>query len=164
MPDLQTELKAKVIPALDSLSFDDDGEGATESKSEPGRKGFKPTNGVSKATFQFIRDNAGKYRRSELGYAMQTLGYKISSTTSLVTQMMQKGLIAKDSSEKLYPLVASYESPRKKPRRKKKAAPPVTTQAPIEVEPKLQPITIDINNLKLSEARALYDQLKKVFG
>jgi hypothetical protein len=53
---------------------------------------FRTTNNVTRATFNLVRDNAGIMRRGAVA-KLETLGYKPTSTTSLLTQMMRQRLI-----------------------------------------------------------------------
>jgi hypothetical protein len=63
-------------------------------KAEPnltakGQKGFKPTNNVSRATFNYVRDNPGCTRAQAID-ALSAMGYKLSSTASLLSALTRQ--------------------------------------------------------------------------
>jgi hypothetical protein len=162
MPDLQTELKAKVIPNLDSLTFDDDEPDtmSTPTTEPKNANPFTTTNGVTQATLNLIRDNPGKYRRGEAAAVLETLGYKPNSTSSIITQNIRKGKIGRDHNGMLVLLDAKPVKRKVRSDKGKSRAYTPSAAAPAAATP----LNIDINSLPLSEARALYDELKKVFG
>ena len=54
-----------------------------------GQKGFKPTNNVSRATFNYVRDNPG-CTRVQATNALSAMGYKLSSTASLLSALTRQ--------------------------------------------------------------------------
>ena len=54
-----------------------------------GQKGFKPTNNVSRATFNYVRDNPG-CTRAQATDALSAMGYKLSSTASLLSALTRQ--------------------------------------------------------------------------
>jgi hypothetical protein len=65
-----------------------------DAKAEPnltakGQKGFKPTNNVSRATFNYVRDNPG-CTRAQATDALSAMGYKLSSTASLLSALTRQ--------------------------------------------------------------------------
>jgi len=54
-----------------------------------GHKGFKPTNNVSRATFNYVRDNPG-CTRIQATDALSAMGYKLSSTASLLSALTKQ--------------------------------------------------------------------------
>jgi len=68
---------------------------------------FKPTNNVTKATFNFIRDNAGCTRVHAIQKIVQD-GHKKSSVSSLIGQMLRQGHITKNNYGMLYPNGTEY--------------------------------------------------------
>jgi hypothetical protein len=172
MPDLQTELKAKVLPALDSMSFDDDDptqpptqSQATMNNGQKGVRGFLPTNNVTRETFNYVRDNPGK-KRVEVVRALELRGFKPSSTASLVTQMLSRGTMVYINNG-IHATTSEYVA---KNTRKARAKPKAKPKSKAEPKPKAvaAPTTSEaqafVDSLKLSDARAIYDELKKVFG
>lgn len=54
-----------------------------------GQKGFKPTNNVSRATFNYVRDNPG-CTRVQATDALSAMGYKLASTASLLSALTRQ--------------------------------------------------------------------------
>lgn len=167
MPDLQSELKK-----LDTLAFDDEGVTTTERKMLP--HAFKPTNNVSRETFNYIRDNPG-LTRSQIGSAMEKKGFKKSSVISLATQFLRQGTVDSTNgalfvTQLEYTPVKTVKSkkPSKdvlpKPQKKvaKVTAPPasaiyisgINTQSTQQL----------LASMSIVQAREVYDELKKVFS
>ena len=84
MPDIATALR-------NALTKWDDEPPTTKVEPEPTppREYFKTTNNVCRATFDYIRDNPGK-TRNEIVDALTAQGYKDSSTTTLIGQMLKQ--------------------------------------------------------------------------
>ena len=92
MPDIQTEMQ-KILQAWDQPE-------TTETTKET--TVFKPTNNVTQATFNFIRDNSGCARNDAIRLLVSQ-GHKKSSVSSLIGQMLRQGHIYKDSDGLLRP-------------------------------------------------------------
>lgn len=131
------------------------------------------TNNVTRATFNKVAENPGS-TRAEIVNMLLTDGYKDASTTSLLTQMLAKGNI-RSINGKLFTNQNEYK-PMKRiiptKHRVKKPEPVVVVETPVEpvavvavkpVEVSLDADTL-LNNLSIKQARALYDELKKIFG
>ena len=165
MPDLKTELLK-----LESLSFTDDGETQQETKMNEDQK-----LGVSARFFNVIRDNPGSTRR-ELVAKANSIGIATASSSSLLVQFCKRGLAraveTQGGRDTFFSVGERYT-----PGYLKKAALPKKAKAPklvkvsklvakvVTVEPVQD---IDVQNLlktmSIVKARALYDELKKIFG
>lgn len=159
MSDLRTELATKVLPALkaqslETLKFDDEA-----GPEEPPKAPPKPKNGVTADTFDLIKQSPHKYRASDVARVLKSL-HNRSSVTSLATQMLRSGCIAKDAYGRLYAVADHYTLAR--PDRPSRAVKAERTQVPAHT-PAPTP-TINVEELTVGEARALYSQLKAVFG
>ena len=137
---------------------------------------FTVTNNVTRVTFDYVRDNPGKTRK-EVAVALEKQGFKPSSVTSLLGQMVKQGLF-RESNELLYVTTGEYtplkSSKKMKAVAEKQQAPQrkvvtITRRAAPEAEPTPQinaawDAETLLNNLSIKQARALYDELRKIFG
>lgn len=163
MPDLKSEL-SKVIQQWE----------APVVTAAPAHA-FKPTTNTSRATFEYIRDNPGKGRSAAIN-ALTLKGFKASSTTTLISQMIKQGLLS-DVNGGLFPNQPEYTpikpSVLKKVRAKtalhkpvkkatpKFATPPAPTPAPVA------PMTdaeVFVGQMSVRQAKDVYDYLKTIFG
>ena len=170
MPDLKSEL-SKVINAWEPEA----------TKEEP-KPYFSVTNNVCRSTFEYIRDNPGKTRK-EVCNTLLARGYKASSTTTLIGQMIKQSHV-RESNGLLYAINTEYKTlkgskawaklqgaaqPRKKitlvntrtgevinPR-------PVPAPVALPVEKPWEPKDV-IDKLTVRQALAVYDELRKIFG
>jgi hypothetical protein len=168
VPTIQLELKK-----LENLSFDDEG------KTQPNGRtmlphAFKPTNNVSRETFNYIKENPG-VTRSVMGAAMEKKGFKRSSTISLATQFIRQGMV-RSANHGLFVTQNEY-SPLKAPKSKKPSTdvlpPPQKKVAKVTASP-AQTIYINgvntqsaqelLASMSIVQARSVYDELKKIFG
>jgi len=105
MPDIQTALKSALTKTLQE--WDDDGEDSPQttinnSVSAPSQNiqgipmtktyNFTVTNNVSRATFNYVRDNPGS-KRKEIMQALGHQGYTEGSVSSLLAQMRRNKMI-----------------------------------------------------------------------
>jgi hypothetical protein len=97
MPDLKTEMQ-KILHAWEQP------ETIKETKETTM---FKPTNNVTKATFNFVRDNSGCARNDAIRILVSQ-GHKKSSVSSLIGQMLRQGHITKNNYGMLYPNGEEY--------------------------------------------------------
>jgi hypothetical protein len=104
MPDIQTAFKSALTKTLQE--WDDDGENLPHSSRQPVSsssqppqpsqniqgipmtKSFNITNNVSRATFNYVRDNPGSTRK-EIMTALSHQGYGQGSVSSLIAQMVR---------------------------------------------------------------------------
>jgi hypothetical protein len=132
---------------------------------------FSVTNNVTRITFEYVRDNPGK-TRIEVANALGERGFKNSSVTSLLGQMIKQGMM-RESAHLLYVTANEYTPIKSSKKLKALAAKPQEPQRKI-VKLVNQPPTpqinsawdaeVMLNNLSIKQARALYDELRKIFG
>jgi DNA-binding MarR family transcriptional regulator len=171
MPDLKSEL-SKVLNEWNPS----DTTTMTQGASKPY---FTVTNNVTRITFDYVRDNPGKTRK-EVAVALEKQGYKPSSVTSLLGQMVKQGLI-RESAHLLYAMTNEYAPLKSSKKVKEMAAKPqeqqrkvvklVNTRTGEVLNPTPAPqinaawdAETLLNNLSIKQARALYDELRKIFG
>jgi hypothetical protein len=145
---------------------------------------------ASRSAFEFIRDNPGVNMDAVVS-ALTERGFKPHTVSSLVYQMLKVRLVVADANGKFTAVVREYVPIQTSIRRKAKAkAKPVAAAAPtprkhVELvntrtgevfNPRPTPVaaapqmsmTLDaetlLNNLSIVQARALYDELRKIFG
>ena len=187
MPDIKTAFeqalaKAQPAPQLPADWDDEGGEAAIESITTKAKEATMPkqffttTNNVTRATFDYIVKHPGKTRKEILN-ALEAQGFKQGSTSSLIGQFTKQGHIVNRDGF-LFAQQAEYK-PLKTSQRKaavvvpSKAAPKATPKA--EAKPKTKPEPAPqinaawdaetlLNNLSIKQARALYDELRKIFG
>lgn len=163
MPDLKSQL-ADVKHKLSTMAFDDEGEAVQDTTAAPSA----PTS-ISATTFNIIRDNPG-CNRKRLMAITKAAGVGETSSSSFLAQFLRRGLIrAEDSPGGLiyFATISEYKpgyiKQAKKPTKAKKVqAPAVVAAAPAA------PVDITVhdllNTMSIVKARALYDELKKIFG
>jgi hypothetical protein len=165
MPDIATALRQAL----------DDWEPPTAAPA-PTKEYFSVTNNVTRVTFDYVRDNPGKTRK-EVALALGTQGFKASSVTSLLGQMRKQGLM-RESAHLLYVTTNEYRPLKSAKVLKARAAKPqaqqrkivtITRRAAPVAEPTLQINAVWdaealLNSLSITQARALYDALRKIFG
>jgi len=164
MPDLKSELN-KVLTEWNTP------------EAQPATKAyFSVTNNVTRITFDYVRDNPGKTRK-EVAVALEKQGYKPSSVTSLLGQMVKQGLF-RESTGLLYVTTGEYtplKSSKKMKALEEKPQAPQRKVVTIVRKPKAEPTPAPqinaawdaetlLNNLSIKQARALYDELRKIFG
>ena len=156
MPDLKSEM-AKVINAWDT---------STMTQAEPRQHGAI-TNNVTRVVFDTIAAYPGIDRRA-LVARLAAQGFLTNSTSSIVTQLLRKGnlRIQDESLFTAQPTYAPIKDPKPRPAKVAKVA--------VVAEPEAKPAVPQIdatwdaetllNNLSIKQARALYDELRKIFG
>jgi hypothetical protein len=71
-------------------------EAAMAAWEEPkGTKLFQPTNNVTRATFNMVRDNPGITRKEAVA-KLSPMGYKDTSTSTLISQMIRQRLVREE--------------------------------------------------------------------
>jgi hypothetical protein len=142
-------------------------EAAIAAWEEPkGKQRFQPTNNVTRSTFNMVRDNPGIMRRGAVA-KLETLGYKATSTSTLISQMIRQRLVREEGGM-LYANFPEYTPLKAKFRRvmadKKPAK--VKVEAPA---PRTAIITTNydvdriIKNLTIYQAKELRDALNNLF-
>ena len=170
MPDIQTEMQ-KILQSWEQPETIETTKETTV---------FKPTNNVTQATFNFVRDNSGCARHDAIRILVLQ-GHKKSSVSSLIGQMLRQGHIYKDSDGLLRPngkeytpiksskTIAKREAKVKKPKTfKLKTSTPeargidaLETLRKLDLRPEYERILDDIS---LSDAHELYRRLHLYFG
>jgi hypothetical protein len=171
VPTLQLELKK-----LENLSFDDEG------KTQPNGRtmlphAFKPTNNVSRETFNYIRDNPG-LTRSQIGGLMEKKGFNKASVISLMTQFIKQGMVQLSnggmvaSQSEYTPLKAPAKTFKHKKPSNDMLPPPQKKVAQVTASPAQTIYISGVNtqsaqellaSMSIVQARSVYDELKKVF-
>jgi len=142
---------------------------------------FKVTNNVTRATFDYVKNNPHQSCK-EICVALEKDGYKSSSIGSLLTQFVKNTLCIRDEQGR-YTAIAHEYTPikiRKQVKAKQVIEKAKTTRgqgiAALSPQPTprgVMPSSVVatawdadtiINNIGLKQARALYDELKKIFG
>ena len=168
MPDLHTEMQ-KILQAWEQPE-------TTETTKET--TVFKPTNNVTQATFNFVRDNSGCARTDAIRILVAQ-GHKKSSVSSLIGQILRQGHIYKDSDGLLRPNAKEYtpiKSSKTIAKREAKAKKPksykvITSKAETKgIDAWVAtPVTTDrvqeiMNSISLPEAKRLYNSLSTYFN
>jgi hypothetical protein len=183
MPDIKSALEKAL----------NEWEPAPESTPEPApaKAYFTVTNNVCRVTFEYVRDNPGK-TRVEVAKALEAQGYKPGSVSSLLGQMLKQSLM-RERAHLLYVTTNEYaplksskalkvaqekaqQATRKKvvliskrtgevipPASAGIAALPTTREAAPQINSAWDAETL-LNSLSIKQARALYDELRKIFG
>jgi hypothetical protein len=162
MPDLQTAMQ-KILQSWEQPE-------TTETTKET--TVFKPTTNTSRASFELVRDNPGNSKK-ECIRLLGLKGFKPSSTSSLLSQMVRQGLIWVDSSGGLHPNSKDYRPLKavKVFKAKKAKTSKLRTSEEVELQnPRLIDVPVRTNievildTITLSEAHALYSKLHVYFG
>ena len=146
---------------------------------------FTVTNNVSRVTFEFVRDNSPK-TNMEICDALEARGFKRTSVSSLLSQMVIVGLLKRDDLGKYWALESEYRSfsinSYRKAKEKAKVRKPVAQTRAMKnylpkQEAKEEPQTVTVqevkicnsvedllNTLTVAQARELFDRLKKMFA
>jgi len=159
MPDLKTELKK-----LEALKFDDDGE--TNVITMP-TVAAVTEGSVSKRLFDVVLNNPGCTRKRIVKLA-ESANIGQSSSSSLLVQFTRRGLIRTvDSPSGLTYFCVGTQYVRgyiKQAKKAAKVATPKAATAPVAVAKQDTNVQELLNNMSIVKARALYDELKKIFG
>ena len=177
MPDLKSEM-SKVLDAWEQ----DDQQTQEKQVQNTLPQIFKPTNNVSRETFNYIRDNPNKNSK-EIRTALTARGFNTGSVGSLITQFLKQGQVSKDANGRYNTIVPEY-TPLKSTKQFRSEGKRVNKIVQIKSKTKSQGIAalqVDttpqtpfsvtpwstdgiISKLSVIQARALYDDLKKIFG
>ena len=156
MPDLKSELLK--VQSLNNLKFDDDDQPTTITVAEE-----KPTQ--RQAMWEYIRDNPGV----SANQVAEHMGIVGPTTASALQKMFIRGIVDRTSVDGVYHYRAAVREypPRSftgRKRKKKHTAKPVG--APVQSAPvsPLQANSSILDTISVREARALYEELKQLFG
>jgi hypothetical protein len=142
MPDLKSELEKLTLPS----HFDD----------EPPMKTQETTK--AKIVYDIVKGNPD-LKRSEISTKAAAHGVAPQTTLTYITQFMTAGVMQSQrfgDGPSTYKVIAPYVPPSRGNHVSKAKA--KKEKMSVAVTP-----DFDVNNLKLSEARALYEQLKAIF-
>ena len=126
-------------------------------------------NGISRAVFDYINEHQGVLV-STVVRDLVDCGYKRTSISSLVSQMVANGLVERTVDGYLWPLVKEYKSlwsvKRKSKRKPAKKVPVLVyekelTVAEIPVRTTAKQV---MESMSVKEAHALYVELRSMFG
>jgi hypothetical protein len=174
MPDLQTEMQ-KILQSWD------------EPKTTEETTVFTTTTNTSRATFELVRDNPYK-SKGEYIKLLEQKGFKKSSTSSLLAQMIRQGHISVDDMGLLHTNFNEYRPLKSTTTLKNKAKKPKTSKLRTSIEPSKEAlaaaaeamgsigmnrlievpirsnIEVILDTITLSEAHELYCKLHQYFG
>lgn len=177
MPDIQTALQS----ALKQWSEPEEQPVQTQPspQAEQAKPYFTVTNNVSRVTFEYVRDNAPK-TNGEICDALEKRGYKRTSVSSLLSQMVIVGLLKRDDFGRYLALEPEYRSFSVNTYRKQKTKPrkpvaqtramknylptPKPTPAPPPEIKVCNSVEDLLNTLTVAQARELFDRLKRMFA
>lgn len=169
-----TQTQAHFSPIPDE--WDDEGNAAKieinttkpteQSTMQTERPYFTVTNNVTRATFNYVRDNPGK-RRVEISAALEQQGFKKSSTTSILGQLVKQGLVSEDGYGRLAATTQEYVplkgSAKLKKEAKTEAKPVIALPVNVSVQEDFSAEKI-VERLTPKQAKAVYDYLKELFA
>lgn len=170
MADLQTEIFKKVLPKmrLNQLTFDDD-----VNTQEVHIEVEQPTTNQTELIWRFIRDNPGS-TASEV--ARSNIISDSGNVATRITQLVKRGIVRQDKTvhpAKNYTTTVGYKSISMEERiQRMNAARKDGTKKPKKIKvvkrkvaPQVQASQGNIlDTMSVVQARALYDQLKQIFG
>ena len=158
MPDFKSELKK-----LETLNFDDEGSTPEEIIMHEDKIG------ISETMFNVIRDNPANSRPKLIALA-EKAGVAKASSTSLITQFTKRGLVRKADINGIAMFFAEGDTYKpgyvKRPHKTVKAK-PVKKSNVVQLPTNLKSAATTtelLDTLSIVQARALYDELKKIFG
>jgi hypothetical protein len=158
MPDLKSEL-SKVI-----TSWNDNDMPTTTAPTMTKATGHKITANSTRLTFNYVRDNPG-VTRVEAMIALEKLGVKQSSSTSLLSVMVVRGNLRKAPDGGLFVTQNEYAPiPQSKPVKTIKTPDPVPQPEVVAPTPPEWTVESVIGNLNVRQALAVYMELRTVFG
>ena len=175
MPDLKTALST----ALSTWEQDDKQIQQEKQMQNKRPQQFVPTNNVTQETFNYVKNNPNK-NSGEIRSVLVARGFNAGSIGSLLTQFTKQNQMVKDHNGRYTVCVPNY-TPLKSTRQFRaegkrinkivniKSKPKSAGIAALQVDttPKAIPktdIQSMLNGLNILQARALYDELKKIFG
>lgn len=128
--------------------------------------GFRVSNNVTQATFDFIKNHPG-IASVDATHALVQKGYKATSVSSLITQMVRSRCVERRGSglfvikDRFIPL--KRIKPAVAPKQKPSGIDVVTYRGEVPT-PKTFDTDALLGTLSVLQARQLYDRLKAVFG
>ena len=163
MPDIKTALSG----ILNEWELDNQQQ---EKQVETPQPFFSVTNNVTRATFDYVKNNPAS-ASGEVSRALAQRGYKPSSIGSLLTQFIKKGLCTRDAQNRYSVAVPEYVPMKANKQVKQVIQKAKATRgegiAALSPQPTRVPawdVDAVLNNMSIVQARAMYDALKKIFG
>jgi hypothetical protein len=128
-----------------------------------GKQLFKTTNNVTRSTFNAVRDNPGCTRKVILAL-LETKGFKLASTTSILSQMLKQRLVREEDDGTLHANFKEYTPLKAGMRNQPKVVKKVKVEAPRTA---IITTNFDVNNiiknLTIYQAKDLRDALNNLF-
>lgn len=179
MPDIKTALESALMKTANAWAADDAPHQTIQQTTTPQENQVNTihhnvTTNVTRATFELIASNPVGITRPEATARLIARGYKANSVSSLIGQMLTQRLVREVegylfANQKEYtPLKPALAKLTNGKRAQRTGTPRPRPQwvAPAEVAP--TPPTTDtasiIDSMSIKQARAVYDELKKIFG
>jgi len=179
MPDIRTALQEALSKTAQAWAADDEAHKQTEPQQEKAMTNTindgRIVNNISRTVFTFVQGNPG-INRQDARERLVAQGFKDSSVTSLLSQMVRTGMVRMTENGGLFVTRQEY-APIKpsKPEAKAKATrkvvhivrkPRIEPVAEIEEPvPETRPSAVAIlANMSVGEAFKLYQELHKMFG
>jgi len=160
----------------------------TQPKEKPMKHLFTATNNVSRETFNYVRDNPGCTRMQAL-HDMETRGFNRTSVSSILASMLAQGLAEGNSTgmrtivdeyqplkapsafrkqqQRLQEEKAARRAQRKQAKIVRRSKPMVEENAPslvLRPAPGAWSPTDVLNGLSVIQAKAVYEELQKIFN
>lgn len=146
-----------------------------QTQPQPPRTPFQVTNNLSRAAFEYIRDNPG--HRKDINAALVAAGYQMNSVSSIIGQMLRQGMVVVGSDSILRAMVNEYRPLKsvktlrnQQPKRKRPvssggiASIPLRSPVPVAAVPAEKFVSNLLESMSILQARAVYDELRKIFG
>ena len=125
--------------------------------------------GVSRAVFQYINENQGYFVDQVIG-ALVDCGFKKTSVSSLISQMVMQNMIKRTKDGCLWPLVNEYR-PLRFAKKRRERRPVVRSVVAKEAVPEVLAVPAALmtsaqllETMSVKQAHALYLELLAVFG
>ena len=122
--------------------------------------------GVSQATFEFIMNNPGKFKRVVIR-ELEAQGYKPSSTTTLISAMVRQNKVHMDIDKRLTAIAKSYTPVQARSKQQAKTKPVNPVKQGIAALPiaavKGFDVDVLIDSLTLRQAMMLRKRLNDIF-
>jgi hypothetical protein len=195
MPDIRTALEKALSQTANAWAADDEAHQQTEPQQEKAmqetleKTDNRITTNVSRSTFYFVRDNPG-LTAQQITTRLIAQGYKATSVTSLIGQMLRVRMIMADDAGRLSAVIKEYAPIQVKAMRaaaRKPKSTPRTEQTPerkqvtlintrtgevLNPKPADEPLALPtlptadsvLANMSVGEAFRLYTRLKTMFG
>ena len=187
---LQSALASKPTQTINQIPEDWDEETTVQTTTQPATQApeqpvqntpkylFQVTNNVSRLTHGYMLQNPGK-TRAQIIAAMEAQGFNGGSVGALLSNMTRQKLVTFDGAGGMFAKYKTYRPVKshtrhendmlraelgKPSKRAVKKAEPAAPREVRKVEKSSQDVTEFLNSLSVLQAKAVYDELKKLFG